>query len=89
MQGAVGNTDFAQIESKILFLFESRLDQVLAEEVKLMENVANSLGKPMPQINFHNDNYIIPDNLKPTLRKVFIHLFRNFFESWLMIEFLS
>ena len=77
IQNAVGSTDYRDIEAKILFLFEAKLAQVLEEEVRLLENVAKGLSKPSPTVVFENDQFIIPKNLKQTIRKVFVHLFRN------------
>ncbi|MFW7380715.1 MAG: 7TM diverse intracellular signaling domain-containing protein [Oligoflexus sp.] len=70
-------TQLKEIESKILFMFEVKLEQVLADEVSLLGSVCKSLGKPLPQVHFMDPGVMIPPQLKNPLRKAFIHLFRN------------
>ncbi|MFW7380590.1 MAG: ATP-binding protein [Oligoflexus sp.] len=74
---ATGKDDIREVETKILFLFESRLEQVIADEVNLLNSLCQKLGKPVPIVNYNNDKFIIPTDKKSLLRKVFVHLLRN------------
>jgi signal transduction histidine kinase len=74
---ASSECDIREAENRILFLFESRLEQVIQDEVALLESVSRNLHKLSPNVVFANDRFIIPDDLKPLMRKVFVHLLRN------------
>ena len=64
-------------ENRILFLYEAKLQQLLRDEIQLLEGICKNLQKPLPDIVFVNDVYIIPNQFKSLLRKVFVHLLRN------------
>ncbi len=70
-------SELKQIEARILFLFEARLEQVIADEMTMLGSIARTLGKPTPNFSFQGDQIMIPNALKKTLRKAFVHLLRN------------
>ena len=69
--------ELKEIESRILFMFEAKLEQVVGDEVALLGSICRSLSKPLPVVLFQNDEYIIPANIKTPIRKAFVHLLRN------------
>jgi signal transduction histidine kinase len=77
IHSATGKNDLQDVEMKILFLFETKFQQVIADEISMIESVCRGLNKPMPHVHFINDKFIIPANMKSLLRKVFVHLLRN------------
>ncbi len=69
--------ELKEIESRILFMFEAKLEQVVGDEVALLSSICLTLNKPLPNVLFQNDEYIIPANIKTPIRKAFVHLLRN------------
>ncbi|WP_141733247.1 ATP-binding protein [Oligoflexus tunisiensis] len=53
------------------------LDSLIADCQPALARTAQSLNKPIPEVDLHGDTFVIPDGLYQDLKDAFLHLFNN------------
>lgn len=63
--------------NEIRAIFACTLDKIVIDEISMLKKLADELGKPQPTLYVSELDIQINETAKITLRKVFVHLFRN------------
>ena len=63
--------------NEIRAIFACTLDKIVIDEISMVRKLADELNKPQPNIYVNELDIQLNETGKITLRKVFVHLFRN------------
>lgn len=63
--------------NEIRAIFACTLDKIVIDEISMLRKLADELGKPHPNLYVNELDIRLSEESKITLRKVFVHLFRN------------
>lgn len=63
--------------NEIRAIFATTLDKIVIDEISMLRKLADELDKPHPNLYINELDVQLTETGKITLRKVFVHLFRN------------
>ncbi|MES2258191.1 MAG: ATP-binding protein [Pseudomonadota bacterium] len=65
------------VRKTLRLLGTERIADTLASVTESLPGLAQELGKPMPQVELHDNGYVVHSQAAPVLKNVFMHLMRN------------